>query len=180
MSNPAPATASAPYPDGIGEANLRPLAGWRRHASPLGLLIFGAVVLTGLSGLLGHERDWTARANGTELTVHAPEVIRNGEFFEMRVRVAADEPIEELSIGVEHDLWTDMTVNTLLPAASEEESGDGEFRFTFARVEAGTEFLLKVDLQVNPDIVGGNAGRVSVFDRDEELVSTEIAITVLP
>lgn len=180
MSSQSSATASAPYPDGIGEENIRPLAGWRRHASPLGLVIFGAVLLAGLSGLLGHERDWTARANGTELTVHAPEVIRNGEFFEMRVRVAAEQPIDELSIGVEHDLWTDMTVNTLLPAASEEESRDGEFRFTFASVEAGTEFLLKVDLQVNPDILGGNAGRVSVYDGDEELASSEIAITVLP
>ena len=181
MSSQAPVTTSSgPYPGGIGEANLRPLGGWRRHASPLGLLVFGAVVLAGLSGVLGHERDWIARANGVELTVHASEVIRNGEFFEMRVHVAADEPIGELTIGVEDALWTDMTVNTMLPAPSEEESADGEFRFTFASVDAGTEFLLKVDLQVNPDILGGNSGRVTVYDGDRELASSEIAITVLP
>ena len=34
------------------------------------------------------------------LRVHAPEIIRNGEFFEMRITVEATEAIEELVIGV--------------------------------------------------------------------------------
>jgi hypothetical protein len=68
----------------------------------------------------------------------------------------------------------------MLPAASEETSRDGQFRFRFGELPAATPFLVKVDLQINPDIVGGNEGLVSVFDGDQELTRVPVAITVLP
>jgi len=167
-------------PDGIGDEHIRPVAGWRRHASPLSLAVFAAVIFLGFAGFLGHERDWRAAAVGTQLAVHAPEVTRNGEFLEMRITVESEEPIGELVIGITSGLWEDLTVNTMIPAPTEEESVDGEFRFTFAPLEPGTSFLLKIDLQVNPDIVGGNDGLVSVYDGEEPIVETPISITVLP
>lgn len=168
------------FPDGIGEDNVRPVAAWRRHASPLGLVAFGGVVVLAFAGLLGHERTWEAAANGARLEVHTSEIIRNGEFFEMRIRVEATEDIEELVIGVEDGIWEDITVNTMIPAAAEEENLDGETRFTFAELAAGSALLLKIDLQVNPDILGANAGRVAVYDGEDEIVATDISITVLP
>lgn len=167
-------------PDGINEDHQRPVAGWQRHASPLSLVVFGFVVAIGLSGMLGHERDWTATGGGVDLRVHAPEVIRNGEFFEIRVHVVSDEDLAEPAIGVEATLWEDMTVNTMLPAATDESSEDGELRFTFAPMAAGTAFLWKIDLQVNPDIVVGNRGTLTVYDGDRPLASTELSIQVLP
>lgn len=167
-------------PDGIGDEHARPVAGWRRHASPLSLVTFGTVIVLSLAGFLGHERDWQADANGVSLQVHAPETIRNGEFLEMRIRVESDERIGELIIGVEQALWEDLTVNTMIPAATEETSADGEFRLVFDELAPETMFLLKLDLQVNPDIVGGNEGLVTVYDGEEELVETQVAITVLP
>ncbi|MGI8657906.1 MAG: hypothetical protein ACR2K4_03935 [Candidatus Limnocylindria bacterium] len=44
------------WPDGIKHDHARPVAGWRRHASPLALVVFGAVIALGLLGVLGHER----------------------------------------------------------------------------------------------------------------------------
>jgi hypothetical protein len=167
-------------PDGIGEEHVRPMGGWRRHASPLALAVFGAVMVLGLTGLLGREAGWRAEANGVRLEVHTSEIIRNGEFFEMRIGVDADEPITELVIGVDAGLWEDMTVNTMIPGAADEASADGEFRFTFAGLEANTPFLLKVDLQVNPDIVAGNDGAVTVYDGVEPLATTDVSIAVLP
>jgi hypothetical protein len=170
----------AHVPDGIAEEHVRPVAGWRRHASPLALVVFGTVMVLGMTGLLGREADWRAETNGVSLEVHTSEILRNGEFFEMRVRVEADEPITELVIGVDSALWEDLTVNTMIPAASDETSEDGEFRFTFAELEAGTPFLMKIDLQVNPDIVAGNEGAVSVYDGEEPLATTDVTIAVLP
>ena len=167
-------------PDGIREDHARPLEGWRRHASPLGLVVFGAVIGLAMTGILGHERDWRADANGVVLQIHAPETTRSGEFLEMRVRVTSAVPIGEFAIGVEGSLWEDLTVNTLIPAATEEESANGEVRFVFAALAADTAFDLKVDLQVNPDIVGGNDGRVTVYDGERALVGTRISIMVLP
>jgi hypothetical protein len=176
------ATDASPrrHPDGIGEPHVQPLRSWRRHASPLSLAAFGSIVLLAMIGTLGHERDWHARAFGVELDVHAPEVIRNGEFLEMRIGVRSDQPIGELVIGIEEALWRDLTVNTMIPAASEETGTDGEMRFTFAELPAGTPFLFKVDLQVNPDILLGNEGTITVYDGDSELVATSISIAVLP
>ena len=167
-------------PDGIGEEHARPAQGWRRHASPLALVVFGVVMALGLAGLLGREGEWRADTNGVSLQVHTSEIIRNGEFFEMRISVESDEPLDELVIGVEESLWEDLTVNTMIPGAADEASANGEFRFTFAELEPGTPFLLKVDLQVNPDIVAGNDGAVTVYDGDEPMATTDVTITVLP
>jgi hypothetical protein len=168
------------FPDGIAEDNVRPIEGWRRQASPLSLVVFGVIVAVALSGWLGRERTWSAESEGTSLAVHAPEIIRNGEFLEMRVRLMSDRPIEELVIGIDESLWEDVTVNTMIPAASDEASEDGETRFTFAELPAGTSFQFKVDMQINPDILGGNAGTLTVYDGDTELVATDLSITVLP
>ena len=168
------------YPDGIGKEHASPKTGLGRHASPFSLVVFGAVIVLGLTGVLGHERDWRSEANGVRLTVHSPETTRNGEFFEMRVSVEADRPIEELAIGFDEALWEDMTVNTMIPAATEETGTDGEFRFVFGPIEAGTTFDFKIDLQVNPDIVGGNAGAITVYDGDRALTAVDIGVMVLP
>jgi hypothetical protein len=167
-------------PDGIDERHIQPVDGWQRHASPLSLVVFAAVIVLALSGMLGHEREWNTQSGGAALTVHMPQLIRNGEFFEMRIGVESDEPITELVVGIDQAIWEDMTVNTLIPAATDESSADGEFRFTFAEQPAGTPFLLKIDAQVNPDILGGNAGTVTVYDGDEALVEAAVDIGVLP
>jgi hypothetical protein len=73
-----------------------------------------------------------------------------------------------------------MTVNTMIPAAAEEASRDGEFRFTFDRLEGGSVFELKVDLQVNPDIVGGNEGDITVYDGEDAVIQVSIGMAVLP
>jgi len=167
-------------PDGIDESNQQPIEGWRRHASPLSLLVFGGVVLLGLSGLLAHERDWIASGGGVDIRIHAPEIIRNGEFLEFRVTIESEEALAVPAIGVDAALWEDMTVNTMIPAATTESSVDGELRFEFEPLAAGAAFLWKVDLQVNPDIVAGNSGRLTVYDGEDELVSTDVSIGVLP
>jgi hypothetical protein len=167
-------------PDGITDEHERPLSGWRRHASPLSLVVFGLVVALALAGVLGHEREWRAEANGAVLVVHASEIIRNGEFAEIRVTVESGEAIDDLRIGIAQSLWEDMTVNTMIPAATEEVSSNGEFRFAFGPLEPGATFLLKVDLQVNPDILGGNDGVVAVYDGERVLVEAPISIAVLP
>ena len=168
-------------PDGIGAENVSEGGAWRRHASPASLVVFGLVVVLALTGVLGHERLWEASAaGGTRLTVHMPEVIRNGEFVEMRLTVEPAVAIEELVIDIDQALWEDMTVNTMIPAPTEESSRDGRFSFTFGEIDAGASFLLKVDAQINPDIVGGNAGVIIVRDGTVALVEMHVEMAVLP
>jgi hypothetical protein len=178
MSTPDRPTQA--FPDGIGEEHVSPHGGLARHASPLSLVVFGSVLVLGALGFLGHERDWLAEGDGIDLAVHAPEITRNGEFFEMRITVATTAAIENLVIGVDQALWEDVTVNTMIPAAAEETGVDGEFRFTFGPIAPGTTFGMKVDAQVNPDIVGGNEGTLTVYDGERPIATVDVGIMVLP
>ena len=54
------------------------------------------------------------------------------------------------------------------------------FVFTFGEVLGGGEFTLKVDAQINPDLLGGTRGAVRVYDGDELLVELPISMEVRP
>ena len=133
-----------------------------------------------LTGLAGVEETLTDESETASLTWHSPARIRNGEFFEMRLSVDAHERIDELGVGIEAGLWEDFTINTFFPAATEETSEDGELRFTFGPLETGTSFLLKVDAQINPDMLWRNEGAVTVYDGDRPIGRVPVVIEVLP
>jgi hypothetical protein len=167
------------WPDGIDEPDERRVRRINR-ASPIGLAILSVVVALALLGLAGREEDRVASADGVTLTWHAPEIIRNGEFFEMRIGVDATRDIGPLVIGVDAELWEDFTINTMIPAAAEERVEDGEFLFDFGRLAAGTPLLFKVDAQINPDRLGPTGGTVTVYEGSQPLVELPLEIMVLP
>jgi len=167
-------------PDGISTEHiaLRP-----RHRRPavISLLILGAVVATGLSGLAGGRRAEHVVHNAAgAFSFTAPDVVRNGELLESRARVIAERPIGKLVIGIEPALWRELTTNSTVPQAGEESYRDGLFRFTFDRLEAGATFEFQVAQQVNPSLWGVNRGRVVFLDGDRVLAEIPIAMRVLP
>lgn len=174
------AAAREHWPDGLSTDHQRTVTGLRRHASSLALLALTVVMAWALSGLAGVEETLTEETAAATVTWHAPARIRNGEFLEIRLEVDAHERIGELVIGVDSALWEDFTINTFFPAAAEEASEDGELRFTFGPLEAGTSFLMKVDAQINPDMLWRNEGTVTVYDGEEAIVELPIVIEVLP
>lgn len=170
--------AQREWPDGVEERHAA--SPGRLHALPIGIVVLSLVMIAGLLGFAGREETVSASGAGVRLEWHAPVLIRNGEFLEIRIRLDADEHVSRPVLGVGASLWEDMTVNTFIPAAAEESSVDGEFRFEFAPLEAGSSLLVKIDGQINPDILGGNAGTVTVYDGQETLVSLPIRMEVLP
>ena len=166
------------WPDGVEDRHAGPSG--RLHALPIGIVVLSLVMIAGLLGFAGREETVSASGGGVRLEWHAPTLIRNGEFLEMRIRLDADEAIARPVLGIDASVWEDLTVNTFIPAAADESSVDGEFRFEFAPLQAGSSLLVKVDGQINPDILGGNAGTVTVYDGQEALVSLPIRMEVLP
>ena len=167
-------------PDGLSEQHQRAPEGWRRAASPLALVLLTLLMIISLTGLAGVEETRIEDMSVAIVTWHAPARIRNGEFFEMRLHVDAREAIDELVIGVDATLWEDFTINTFFPAAAEETSEQGELLFTFGPLEADGTFLMKVDAQINPDMLWRNEGTVTVYDGEQVLVEMPIVIEVLP
>ncbi len=170
-----------PLPDGIEERHVAPKRGIRRHESAIALGTLTLVVVASLLGFFGRpDSARTATTNRAELEVFGPSLIRNGEFFEMRFRVRAHETLSEAVIAIDEAVWEDLTVNTIIPAPVDETHENGQFRFRLGEIAAGTEFLLKVDLQINPDFIGQNVGEIALLDGDDEIASLEYELGVLP
>jgi hypothetical protein len=166
------------WPDGVEDRHAG--RSGRFHALPLGLILLSLAMVVGVLGLAGREQTVSASDGGIRLEWHAPTVIRNGEFLEMRITLASAEAIGRPVLGIDATLWEDFTINTFIPAPADESSRDGEFRFEFPPLDPGSSLLVKVDAQINPDTLGGNAGRVTVYDGMEALVSLPVQIEVLP
>jgi len=167
-------------PEGIERRHVRDL---KRRAPnvPLGFIGLGVLIGASVLGLFGTEARLSAGAGTAELSVDAPVRIRNGEFYEMVFQVRANREIPELVLLVDPGVWRDVTVNTFIPAATDETTRDGAFAFTYGRLEAGEELTVKVDAQVNPDHApAANEGRIAVADGDEVLAAVDYRMEVLP
>ena len=178
----APPPAAADRPDGITLAQIedRP-SRFGKALRLLSLVVLGTVMALGLSGVLGgRDALLHASSEGVELSVLTPQVIRNGQFFETTLQVTARRDIEKLVLRVPPALWRDFTVNSAVPAASEEGFQDGDYAFTFDKLKAGDRFETKFDLQINPDATGHRSGDIGVFDGERRLAAVPVRMRVLP
>lgn len=155
---------------------------WDRHASPISILILGAILLAAGLGLTGGQPSppRTAQFGEAQLTIKTPVTIRNGEFFETDITVVATAPLGDVTIAVSPSLWRDMTVNTMIPAPSEEKFEKGHFRFAYGPLNAGETLRVKIDGQINPPLFAGTSGEIGLFDGDRRIGSMPLQIRVLP
>ncbi|MGV3456634.1 hypothetical protein [Sphingomonas sp.] len=175
---------SAPsYPDGIVPAHADPATGTDRGRRRwLALILLSALMIAALLGVFGggKARPLTTTTHAATLEVRTPRVVRNGVFFETLVRVTARAPIEKAVIAVDATLWRDMTINTMIPAPSEESVKDGGFRFDYGPLKPGETLDIKIDGQINPPLFAGTEGKIAVLDGERPLAAIPLHITVLP
>ena len=168
------------FPSGIRPEHLD-----RKHGAKISwarLAAIGALPILALMGLLGGTpaRTSTAQNEAATITLRSPQTLRNGLLFETRIEVVARRPIADAVIAIPVRHWRDFTINTMIPAAAEEEYKDGEFRFHFDRLEAGERLLFKVDGQVNPPHIGRDLGEIRLLDGEEEVAVLPLSQMVLP
>lgn len=170
----------ATYPQGIEERH--GTAQGNRHASWWRLGLLGLILAVALSGFLGGAPAPTVRAAsaGASLTVTSPDRLRNGMFFETRISAVARRPIADAVIAIPAAMWRDTTINSLIPAAVEEEFVDGEFRFHFGPLGAGQMLGFKIDGQMNPPRFSSSSGRIRLLDGDVERVAVPLSLKVIP
>jgi len=115
-------------PDHIDHVHAHPPGLLARHASPLSLIVLGSVIAVALSGRVGSDQaTMTFHETAVEVTVTLPPVVRAGQFFETLIDIEARAPIAQLTLAVPYDVWRDYTLNSMLPAAADEEGRDGQF-----------------------------------------------------
>ena len=168
------------YPQGLGERHATRAA--NRHASWWRIAPLSLVLLAALFGLLGGAPAPTLRTGNAAATlaVTTPDLLRNGMFFETRIAAVARAPIDDAVIAIPAALWRDATVNTLIPAATEEEFVDGEFRFHFGPRATGETLGMKIDGQMNPPRFTGASGRLRLLDGDREIAAVPLSLKVIP
>jgi hypothetical protein len=168
-------------PDGITDAG--PATGlWERHSTPISLLTLGAWLMAGLSGVLGGGPSPTLQASfsSADMSVNMPQVLRNGEFFEIQIRIEAKAPLQNATLAIAPTLWKDMTVNTILPAAERESFRGGRIQLEYGPRAAGEMIEIKIDGQVNPPLFAGTRGSLALYDGPTLLGQMPVSIAVRP
>ena len=151
-------------------------------AGVLPTLLLGAIVLAALLGVFGGAPNTTARIGSAEaeMIVNAPARLRNGEFFEMRIRVRARSNLAKPTLRVASGYWKDLTINTMIPAAEQESAEAGRYRFEFGAMVPGDELTIKIDGQINPSLFGGTQGSLVLADGDRQVLELPVKLKVLP
>jgi hypothetical protein len=174
--------ASVSYPEGLGEEHTRRQSFIQHYLGWLALVLLGALLALALTGVLGGHPNptVTSDSNRAQLAVNTPHVLRSGEFFEMRFRVLAKQPIAKPVLAVSHSYLRDLTLNTFKPSPAEESSDGTFYRMEFDALQAGEAFEVMIDGQVNPDLFGGTSGRIELLDGKTRLAAMPLKLEVRP
>lgn len=155
---------------------------WKRHASPGSILLLSALLIAAAIGYFGgqpHPRRTVDRAAAT-IDMEFPDILRNGQFFEMRAKITAKQDFEDLRVGISATYWHDLTINSMVPAPEKETFKDGEYRFSFGPVKSGEEFAIKIDGQINPPLFAGTNGHITLLDGEKIQATVPVNLTVIP
>ncbi|HET6630476.1 MAG TPA: hypothetical protein VFG91_11935 [Woeseiaceae bacterium] len=146
-----------------------------------GVVLLGVLLIVALCGVFGKTTTLADAGEGVKLTIEGPKRIRSGEYFEMMFTIETEREIKDAVLSVDADVWHDFTVNTMIPAATEEGFENGSFDFHYGALPPGTRLLVKVDGQVNPRYPPGpNQGAIEVTDGPATLASIDYTIMVFP
>lgn len=170
-----------PTPDGIGDIHRRARS-WHRHANPAMLIALTVLLGVALTGTFGGGPNplRVVETPAMRLTVNFPETLRNGEFFEMRAELTAKQPIGDAGLVIPASYWRDLTINSTLPAPAEERPAPDGYHLSWGPLDAGETLTIKIDGQINPPLVGGTTGEITVTDGDRVIARFPAMLKVYP
>jgi hypothetical protein len=64
------------------------------------------------------------------------------------------------TLEVDARYWRDLTINTMMPAPSDETSEDGDYIFSYGPLKSGQKLTAKFDGQINPPLFAGTKGHL--------------------
>lgn len=170
-----------PYPEGIFESHLRS-KNWYRYANPAAVAGIGLFLGAALVGAFGGQPHPTRviETSSATIVLEFPERLRNGEFFEMRAKIQAKRDFTDIGLSLSSSYWRDLTINTMIPAPSEEKSERGDYVFTYGEMKAGDTLTVKIDGQINPPMFAGTKGTLKLKDSNSTVAAIPLELTVFP
>jgi hypothetical protein len=147
----------------------------------VGLALVGAVLLLGLLNVFG-QRPATTRATApaADLQLYAPSRVRSGLIFEARLIVNARRELKKARILLAPGWIEGITMNSAVPSPLGEASDDGRVSFELGHIPAGRRYVLFLQLQVNPTVLGRRAQDVELVDGAQRIARIERTFTIFP
>ena len=134
-----------------------------------------------LLGVFGQKPSTTtAYARAATLSVTAPERLRSGLIFQVRIEVAAHRNIHELQIVFDRGWWDSMSVNSIVPEPSSEASQNGKVVLSYGALPAERRITAWIYFQVNPTNVGKRRENVAITDGSTPLAELHRSLTIFP
>lgn len=168
-------------PQGIEESHSRGRS-WHHFANPASVVGVGLLLVAALAGAFGGQPHpvHIIETPSATLRYELPEILRNGEFFEMRIVVEAKQPIVDAQIGVSSGYWRNLTINTMIPSPDKEKSEEGRYKFHYGVLQRGDRLEVKIDGQINPPMFLGNKGEITLMDGDRMIAVAPVELRVFP
>jgi hypothetical protein len=128
------------------------------------------------------QRPSTSSAAGPEasLSVTAPARLRGGLIFQVRVKVVALKEIKQLQLDFDEGWWESMSVNSIQPEPTNQNSHDGQIVLSYGSLPAGKSLVCWIYFQVNPTNVGKRREDVALEDGAQLLARVHRSLTIFP
>jgi hypothetical protein len=151
---------------------------WFRRA---GLLVLLGICALGLANVFGqHTHVLSADSSAAKLTVETPGAARGGLIYQSIFTIEAHEDLSEPTLHLEHGWFDGLTINTVQPDAVEWGQREERNTLKLPAIAPGEKFVLRLQYQVNPTVLGRRSQDVVLMDAGTELVRLDHAQTLFP
>jgi hypothetical protein len=159
----------------LHDRNVEP---WFRRA---GMLVLLGICALGLANVFGqHTHVLSVDSSAAKLTVETPGAARGGLIYQSIFTIEAHESLAEPTLQLEPGWFDGLTINTVQPDAVEWGQLDERNTLKLPAIEPGEKFVLRLQYQVNPTVLGRRSQEVALMDGDAELVRLDHAQTIFP
>lgn len=120
------------------------------------LVAMAALVVVALTGRFGQtERTLTSPPHpDAEIELRLPTALRGGLMWRAKITVTARRRIVDPELILAPGYVAGMQLNTVAPAATDEDSRGDSLALTYATLDAGEKLTVHLQLQVDPTTAG--------------------------
>jgi hypothetical protein len=146
-----------------------------------GLFVLLVICALGLANVFGqHTHVLSVDSSRAKLSVETPAAARGGLIYQSIFTIEAHESLSEPTLHLEPGWFDGLTINTVEPDAVEWGQLEGRNTLGLPPLEPGERFVLRLQYQVNPTVLGRRSQDVVLMDGDTQLVRLDHAQTIFP
>jgi hypothetical protein len=147
----------------------------------VGILVLTAACALGLANVFGqHTHVRSVDAAAAKLTVETPGAARGGLIYQTIFRVDAHRDLAKPTLVLDPGWFDGLTINTVEPDSVTWGQQNGRNTIELGALQAGEHFVLRLQYQVNPTVLGHRTQNVVLVDADTPILALEHAQTIFP